>query len=300
MSSQKSNVLLLLAALIWGLAFVAQRVGMEHIGPFTFNGVRFALGALSLLPLMVYFDRKQGKMDQVPHIWKAALKPGLIVGLVLFCAASLQQIGLIYTEAGKAAFVTGLYMVFVPIVGYVLFKQRLAKTAVLGTVMAVVGLYFLSVKTGFEIERGDLFELCGSLFWTAHILIIDAYVKRIDALRLAFYQFIVCSVLCMAAAVIFETITWQGITLTAVPILYGGICSVGVAYTLQIVGQKYAKPSQAAIVLSMETLFAGIGGYFILNERLGSVELLGCVLMFAGMLLSQIRIKDTSLKDSHG
>lgn len=296
MSSQKSHVLLLLAALIWGLAFVAQRVGMEYIGPFTFNGVRFALGALSLIPLMFYFDRKAGNMAQVPQIWKAAFKPGLIVGIVLFCAASLQQIGLIYTEAGKAAFVTGLYMVFVPIFSFILFKQRLAKTAILGTIMAAVGLYFLSVKSGFTIARGDLLELCGSLFWTAHILLIDAFVKRIDSLRLAFYQFVVCSALCMVAALIFETITWQGITMTAIPILYGGICSVGVAYTLQIVGQKYANPSQAAIILSMEALFAAIGGYFILNERLGGVELLGCVLMFAGMLLSQIKRRDTKLK----
>lgn len=296
MTSQKSSILLLTAAAIWGLAFVAQRIGMEFIGPFTYNGIRFALGAVSLLPLIAYYDKNNKKQSSLNQDWKTTIKPGLIVGIVLFIAASLQQIGLIYTEAGKAAFVTGLYMVFVPIAGFLCFKQRISKVSVLGSITAAVGLYFLSVKSGFTIGYGDLLELIGALFWTAHILFIDSFVKKVDLLRLAFSQFVVCSVLSIVVALLFETISMSGIAQSLIPILYGGIASVGVAYTLQLIGQKYLPPAHSAIILSMETLFAAIGGYFILQERLTGLELFGCVLMFSGMLLSQVsRATDVKL-----
>ncbi|HMM22322.1 MAG TPA: DMT family transporter [Selenomonadales bacterium] len=286
-----SNLLLLLAAAIWGLAFVAQRVGMDHVGPFTFNGVRFALGSLSLVPLMIYFTRQDtatsGAKDG-PRAAKASYA-GLLVGAILFIAASLQQIGLVYTTAGKAAFITCLYIVLVPITGIFL-RHRITLPTWLGSILAVVGLYFLCVKESLTISYGDLLELIGAFFWTAHILVIDHYSRKVDTLKLACFQFLTCSVLSLLTAVAIETITTDGIVQAAVPLLYGGVCSVGIAYTLQIVGQKHAAPAHAAIILSMETVFAALGGYLLLDERLGPLELLGCALMLAGMLLSQLQV----------
>ena len=293
----KANFFLLLAALIWGLAFVAQRIGMDHVGPYTFNGVRFALGVVSLLPLMLY--QKSFASEQTPDHCPptTTLGIGITAGLILFIAASLQQIGLIYTTAGKAAFITCLYIILVPIAG-IFFRQRLTPAAWLGSLLAVSGLYLLSVREGFSIEYGDFLELIGALFWTAHILLIDRYSCRIDTLKLAAIQFTTCSLLCLATAAATETITVDGIMQAGIPILYGGLFSVGVAYTLQIFGQKYASPSHAAIILSMESVFAAIGGFLILNERLGASELIGCLLMFAGMLLSQLQGTKASQKAS--
>jgi len=283
-----SNLLLLLAAAIWGFAFVAQRVGMDHVGPF--NGIRFALGGLSLIPLIIYFSthsKEEEKSADSPPTAKAS-RVGLLAGAILFIAASLQQIGLVYTTAGKAAFITCLYIVLVPITGIFL-KQRITLNTWLGSVLAVIGLYFLCVKESLTISYGDLLELIGAFFWTAHILLIDHYSRKVDTLKLACVQFLTCSVLSLITALAIETITLDGILQAGIPILYGGICSVGIAYTLQIVGQKNAPPSHAAIILSMETVFAAIGGYLLLNELLGPLELLGCALMLAGMLVSQLR-----------
>lgn len=285
MSTLKSNVLLLLAAAIWGFAFVAQRVGMEHMGPFTFNGIRFILGSMSLLPLIFYFRKKPQKAGTV---MTGALLPGIAAGLILFTAASLQQVGLIYTTAGKAAFVTCLYIVLVPIFGIFL-KQHVNGITWFSSVLAVVGLYLLCVKESFSISYGDLLQLIGALFWTMHILLIDHYADRVDVLRLSFFQFVTCGVLSIATALWQETITMAGLAGGMIPILYGSFCSVGIAYTLQVVGQKYSPPAQAAIILSMETVFATIGGFWLLGERLGLQELLGCALMLSGMLLTQLQ-----------
>lgn len=279
----KANILLLITAAIWGFAFVAQRVGMESVGPYTFNGVRFALGGLSLLPVIWFFaGRPQHSEQAKTNNWPV----GLLAGIILFIAASLQQIGLIYTTAGKAAFITCLYIILVPVSGIFL-NQRVKIHTWLGSFLAATGLYLLCVKEGFTVMYGDFLELLGALFWTAHILLIDRYSRRVDVLKLAFFQFMTCSVLSLAAALVLEEIVFDGIMRAAVPILYGGLGSVGVAYTLQIVGQKYAPPSHAAIILSLETVFAAVGGYLILDERLGLAELAGCALMMAGMLASQ-------------
>ncbi len=287
----KANILLLLAAAIWGFAFVAQRVGMDYIGPFTYNGVRFALGAFSLLPLIYFFPANSspangGRKEAGPAA--ITLKVGLGAGLILFAGASLQQIGLIYTSAGKAAFITGLYIVLVPVMGIFL-RQYINTCTWLGCVFAVAGLYFLCVKQGFVISYGDLFELAGAFFWTLHILYIDYFSRKVDTLQLALFQFITCSLLSLVVAWLWETISLTSLQQAGLAILYGGICSVGVAYTLQIIGQKYAEPSHAAIILSMETVFAAVGGYIILDERLGWAELLGCGLMMTGMLLAQLK-----------
>jgi len=280
-------MLLMLTAAIWGFAFVAQRVGMQYVGAFTFNGVRFALGSISLIPLIIYFRRKKAAEQTEETASTGALIPGLIMGSILFIAASLQQIGLVYTTAGKAAFITGLYIVIVPMLGIFL-KQRIGMNTWLGVVLAVVGLYFLSVNEDFSIAKGDLLEIIGAFFWASHILVIDYFTKKVDALELSFVQFAACSVLSMVTALIFEDIVISGLGQALVPILYGGLFSVGIAYTLQVVAQKHAKPSHAAIILSMETVFAAVGGAILLHENLGGRGYFGCALMFAGMLLTQV------------
>jgi len=284
----RSNLLLLMTAAIWGFAFVAQRVGVKYVGSFTFNGVRFALGTLSLVPLILLFGKKPGDASSSGNTVRSAIPAGIIAGCVLFLGASLQQIGLEDTSAGKAAFITGLYIVIVPVLGIFL-KHRVQTGTWIGVAAAITGLYFLCITEGFSIAKGDKLELIGSLFWAVHILLIDYFVKRTDALKLSCIQFATCSVLSMAVALAFERITVNGLWQATIPILYGGICSVGIAYTLQVFGQKHAKPAHAAIILSLETAFASLGGWIILNENLGARGYLGCILMFAGMLISQLQ-----------
>jgi drug/metabolite transporter (DMT)-like permease len=271
--------------MIWGFAFVAQRVGMDYLGPYSFNGIRFALGALSLVPLLIFFKSRPSACQ--PSAAYKSWQVGIIAGLILFIAASLQQVGMLYTTAGKAAFVTCLYIILVPIAGIFL-GQRTNRSTWYGSLLVMIGLYLLCVKEGFSVSYGDILEVCGASFWTLHILWIDHF-SEIDSLELAFYQFVTCSLLSLLAAFCMETITVAGIMGAAVPILYGGFCSVGIAYTLQIVGQKQAEPAHAAIILSMETVFAALGGYLLLGEHLTFVELLGCALMMSGMLLSQLK-----------
>lgn len=288
MSVLKSNLLLLFAAAIWGFAFVAQRVGMEYVGPFAFNGVRFALGSLSLVPLILFYNKNPQDNGSKEGSLKHVMGAGFLAGTVLFMGASLQQIGLVYTTAGKAAFITCLYIVLVPLVG-VFLKQYVSMSTWLGSIIAVAGLYLLCVKDSFSISYGELLELIGALFWAVHILVIDHFSRKVDVLKLSFFQFVTCSIMSLITAFFIETISINALSLALIPILYGGICSVGIAYTLQVVGQKNAQPSHAAIILSMETVFATIGGWMILNETLGKQELLGCIIMLVGMLLSQLQ-----------
>lgn len=284
----KSNLMLLLAAAIWGFAFVAQRVGLEFVGAFTFNGVRFALGSLSLLPFILY-QRKAQKSSNTNETFIQAGKAGLITGVILFIGASLQQIGLADTTAGKAAFVTGLYIVIVPMMG-ILLKHYIKWNSWLGAVLALLGLYFLCMTEQFTIAKGDLYELFGAFFWAVHILLIDHFSSKVDVLKLSFYQLAVCSFLSLTTASFTETITIAGIVEGVIPIMYGGIFAVAIAFTLQAAGQKHAHPSHAAIILSMETVFAAIGGFLLLNEVLSIRGIVGCVLMLGGMLLTQLPV----------
>jgi drug/metabolite transporter (DMT)-like permease len=291
----RSNLMLLLTAIIWGLAFVAQRIGAAYVGPFTFNGIRFALGSLSLVPLILFLNGKSSSRESQGNLpdrgsLRVVVPAGLAAGLVLFAGASLQQVGLDYagTTAGKAAFITGLYIVLVPILG-ILWKQYISPSAWLGAMVALVGLYFLSVRQGLAFSTGDLLELAGSFCWAGHILLIDHLTnQKVNVLKLACTQCAVCSVLSLATALVLETITPAGLREAAIPILYGGILSVGVAYTLQIFGQKHAQPAQASIIMSLETVVAALGGAIILHESLGARGIAGCSLMLAGMLLSQL------------
>jgi len=279
-----ANLLLLLTSAIWGFGFVAQRVGAQYIGAFTFNGIRFALGALSLVPLIIYFNKN--KKGEKMAFAKMAI-PGIIIGTVLFIASTLQQIGLGYTTAGKAGFITGLYMVIVPLFGLFL-KHKIGKNAWLGVFAAVIGLYLLSVNEDFSIAFGDLLVLIGAIFWALHILTIDKFAKEIDPLILSALQFATCSILSLGSAFMFETVTAPAIVSSMIPLLYGGLLSVGIAYTLQVVAQKDAKPSHAAIILSMESVFGAVGGALLLSESMNMRSLIGCALILTGILISQI------------
>lgn len=284
----KADLLLLLTSIIWGFAFVAQRVGMNHVGPFLFNGVRFALGSLSLLPIL-WINHTRGNFSHDPPL-KTVLFGGVLAGAVLFLGASLQQIGLVYTTAGKAGFITGLYVVLVPILGLIFIKQKTALGTWIGAIIAVIGLYLLSVTEHFSMARGDLLVLIGAFFWACHLHIISWFSRKIAPLKLAFLQFVTCSIFSLVTAAFFERNTLQGLVSATIPILYGGVCSVGVAYTLQVVAQRTAHPAHAAIILSLEAVFAAIGGWMLLSETLAFRGLAGCSLMLAGMLLSQFHL----------
>lgn len=288
-STLRADLLLLTAAVIWGTAFVAQRVGMDHVGPFTYNGFRFALGALSLLPLLIIArGQPAASGNSLPAAGRGVFFFGsLLTGLVLFAGASLQQVGLVYTTAGKAGFITGLYVIIVPLLGLI-WRQKPSAGTWIGAILAAVGLYFLSVTQRFTIEFGDLLNLIGAFFWAAHVLIIAWLSPRIQPIRLAFWQFMACSLLSLLAALIFEEIVWSAIRSAAIPIFYGGLVSVGVAYTLQVVAQRDAHPAHAAVLLSMECPFAALGGWLILSEILGLRGIVGSGLMLAGMLVSQL------------
>jgi drug/metabolite transporter (DMT)-like permease len=282
--SGQADLLLLLVALIWGFGFVAQRVGMEHLGPYAFNGIRFLLGGLCLLPLAL----RRTSVSMVQKNRQISLiKAGSLAGAVLFIAATLQQVGLQYTTAGKAGFITGLYVVLVPMIGLFL-HQRTTTGTWIGAVAAAVGLYLLSVTDDFRVAPGDLLELIGAIFWAGHVLVLSYLSPRTVPVRLAMTQFFVCGALSLLTGFLLETITLQAIMDAAVPILYGGVCSVGAGYTLQVVVQRKAHPSHAAILLSLESPFAALGGWLLLGEMLSGRALTGCVLMLAGMLVSQL------------
>jgi len=286
-STLRADVLLLITAAIWGFAFAAQRVGMEHVGPFTYTGVRFALGSLSLVPLVLR-DRGACAPAPDPAGRRLFLLGGGAIGLVLFAAASLQQVGLLYTTAGKAGFITGLYVVIVPFFG-LLRRHRLPSATLVGAGLAAVGLYLLSVTESLRIEPGDLLVLVGAFFWSAHVLLIGWLSPQVRPVHLACYQFGICAALALGVAFCCEPVRWSTIRAAALPILYGGVLSVGIAYTLQVVAQREAHPAHASILMSLEAVFAALGGWIVLRERLSSRALAGCAFMLAGMLVSQSR-----------
>lgn len=285
-SAYKPDALLLITAGIWGLAFVAQRVGMQHVEPFSFNGVRFALGALTLAPVMM-LGIPSARPDTPPEP-ASVIKGSLAAGLALFLGVSLQQVGIVTTTAGKAGFITGLYVVLVPILSLI-WGQHVRPGTWIGALCALSGLYLLSIKAGFSIARGDFLVLLSAFCWAAHVHIIGRFASRIGSLRLAFNQYLLCSVLSLVVAGIYEHPTLDALAHAAAPIIYGGVFSVGIAYTLQVVAQKQAPPAHAAIILSLESVFAAVGGWLILGELLSLRAMIGCALMLAGMIISQLK-----------
>ena len=285
----RSNALLLITAAIWGFAFVAQRVGMEYLGPFTFNAARFTLGSLSLLPLL-FISREQrpasGNIMPRPSL-RLVVFGGFSAGFMLFMGMSLQQAGLVYTTAGKAGFITSLYVVIVPILA-LFWKQSTNPGTWIGAILAAIGLYFLSVTEKFTVEFGDLLEFFCAFFWAGQVLIIGWLSPRIQSVKLAFTQFVVCAVLSLMVAMVFEDIAWNALVQATWPILYGCILSSGVAFTFQVMAQRNTHPAHASIIMSLEAVFAAIGGWLLLNEILSMRGLMGCGLMLCGMLLSQL------------
>ena len=281
-----ANLLLLLTAAIWGFGFVAQVLGMNYLGPFAFIGARFLLGALSLLPVIWYLQRRQS-----PDRPSAGylLFASCVLGTILFVASSFQQVGLLYTTASNAGFITGMYMVFVPIFGLMLGMATGLITWV-GCLVAACGLYLLGVDEQYQMGYGDLLQLAGASIWALHILAIDHFTKHAPGLLLACGQFVVCAVLGMLVSVTLgnETTTLDQLKAAGPTLVYAGIITVGVAYTLQVIAQAKANPVHAGIILSLEAVFGAIGGYLVLDEWLSVRQLIGCGLMLLGMILSQL------------
>lgn len=281
----RADLLLLTTAIIWGMAFVAQRVGMDHVDPFVFNGVRFALGALTLAPLAFF---SSARFHALPGMRAPLWLASLCAGLALTLGASLQQIGLQYTTAGKAGFITCLYVILVPIFAAATGRRTPLGTW-LGALAAVAGMYLLSVTRDMTINTGDLYVLAGAVFWACHVLVIGRFAPRVNPLHLAIGQYAFCCAASLALALIRgESFALEGLMAGAWPIFYGGALSVGVAYTLQLVAQRDANPSHAAIIMSLESVFAALSGWALIGETMNMRAVFGCALMLAGMLLSEL------------
>ena len=278
----RNSLLLLLTAFIWGAAFVAQSVGGEAVGCFTFNGVRSLIGALVLLPVIWLMDSKK-KENQ-----KTLITGGICCGVMLCIASNFQQFGISFTTVGKAGFITAMYILIVPILGLFM-KKKPGLQVWLGVVLAVMGLYLLCMTSGsFSLSKGDFLVLICAGFFSLHILIIDYFSPKVDGVRMSCIQFLVCGILSMVMAFIFETPEVSVILSGWLPILYAGVLSCGVAYTLQIVGQKNMDPTVASLILSLESVFSVLAGWLILNQTLSLRELSGCVLMFLAIILAQL------------
>ena len=286
-----NNLILLLIALIWGAAFVAQSAGMDYIGPFTFNCARSILGGIVLIPVIYVLDKKKKKEvsqgKEVVQNKKTLIIGGVCCGFFPMLGSSLQQIGIQYTTAGKAGFITALYILIVPILGLAVGKKAGIKVWI-GVVLAVIGMYFLCMTSGLSIAKGDFYILLGSVAFSFHILVIDHFSPKADGVKMSCIQFFVCGILCMMPTILFEHPEIYSILQAWKPIAYAGIMSCGVGYTLQIVAQKNTDPTVASLLLSLESVFSVLAGWVILGETLSPRELFGCALVFVAVILAQL------------
>ena len=299
--TMKNSLLLFLTAFIWGVAFVAQSVGGDAVGCFTFNGVRSLIGALVLLPVISFLDKQKKKeLGEEKFLEQKGDKKTLIVGgiccgLMLCIASNFQQFGISFTTVGKAGFITAMYILIVPILGLFM-KKKVGVKVWLGVVLATIGLYMLCMTSEkLSLSKGDLLVLVCAGFFSLHILIIDYFSPKVDGVRLSCIQFLVCGVISMVTAFVFETPNVTAILSGWLPILYAGVLSCGVAYTLQIVGQKNMDPTVASLILSLESVFSVLAGWVILNQKLSIRELSGCGLMFLAIILAQLPEKRKTL-----
>lgn len=295
----RQSMLLLLTAAIWGVAFVAQSVGMDYVGPFTFNTVRSLLGGIVLIPCIVLLKRiNVGSKDTAGAAEHASGDPagqrkvlltgGVPCGVLLCIASNLQQFGIMYTSVGKSGFITAMYIVLVPVLGIFL-KKKAGIKIWCSVAIAVGGLYLLCMTdSGFSIQKGDLLLLLGAVIFSLHILTIDYFSPKVDGVKMSCIQFFTCGILSMVGMFLFEQPQIGAILQAWMPIVYAGVLSCGVAYTLQIVGQKGMNPTVASLILSMESVISVIAGWLILHQKLSGRELLGCVLMFAAIILVQL------------
>lgn len=293
MGKYKGQICLLLAAVIWGSAFIFQKMGMDHIGPFTFGIFRFILGSLALLPVIWVYGRMNARRpaekraELTPWSDRTLLVGSLLCGIANFVAGSLQQIGIVYTTAGKAGFITSLDIVIVPV--FMLFlRQKIARTTWLGIAIALVGVWLLCVTESFTIAKGDAYVMGCAIAYSFQILLIDHYAERVDVLKLSFLQFFLAGVLSIPAALFTESIVLADIIACAGPILYVAFLEVSIAFTLQVAGQRYTSPAIAAIIMSLESVFAAVCGALFLQETMTGRELAGCIIMFAAFIISQI------------
>ena len=275
--------MLLAASFFWGTTFVAQVLGMEGLGPYTYAAFRFALGTLFMGALWFAYRGKRAD-ERRAGTFRSGFLPGIPVGVAMFIGVTLQQVALLYTTAGKTAFITTLYIVLVPLAGQ---RVRVAQWG--GALLAFIGVYFLSAYGELTINTGDLLVFICSFFWMAQILLIDRYASTVDAIELCLMEMIVCTVGNAALAAVYETFLWSDVVRAAIPILYAGILSCGVAYTCQILGQAYVEPMQASILLSTEAVFAAVSGWIVLGETMSGVQIMGCALLLGGALMAQIR-----------
>ena len=286
----KNAVMLLLTSLIWGTAFVAQSVGMDFLEPFTFNGVRSFIGGVTLLPCIWLLEKMNGK-PEVDGTRKDLIQGGIACGLLLFAASSLQQMGIQYTTAGKAGFITAFYIVFVPVLG--IFLKKAAGWKVWKSVfLALIGLYFLCIKEGFSIGKGDIMIFACALDFAVHILVIDYYSPKVDGVKMSCIQFFVCGIASLPFMFLTETPQIGNILDAWMPILYAGVLSNGVAYTLQIVAQKGINPTVASLIMSLESVISVLAGWAILHQTLTKRELAGCVFMFAAIIIVQLKPRE--------
>ena len=287
----KNSLLLVLVALIWGVAFVAQSEGAKDVGPYTFNAVRMIVGGLVLLPcikIMDAFKVKEPaatKQTDKKTLWIG----GVCCGVMLFLASTLQQVGILYTTAGKAGFITALYIVLVPIIGLFL-GQKTGMALWVSVALAVVGMYFLCMTESMSLGRGEALCILCAIFFAMHIAVIDHFSPHVDGVRMSCIQFFVCGALSAVLMFLFEKPDIQKIVAAWLPILYTGVLSSGVAYTLQIVAQKNVNPTVASLLMSLESVFSALAGWVILGQELSSRELFGCVLLFAAIILAQLPI----------
>lgn len=299
--SLRGSLLLLLGAAIWGAAFVAQRVGMDHLGPFSFNGIRMLMAGFLLLPVIFMNDRLHAPFSDAPSPsqpasganrspWRQVCLPGLLCGILLFVSSTLQQIGLVYTTAGKAGFITALYVVLVPLATWLFFRKNPGKWIWLSVLLAVVGLFLICVPASLNLalNRGDLLVLGCAFFFTGHILAVDHFSPLVDNLRLSCMQFFVCGFLSVLPALLLETITLPAIQGALIPLLYAGVLSGAVAYTLQIIAQKDTNPTVASLMMCLESVFAVLTGALVLGERMSPREAIGCGVMFVAVVLAQL------------
>ena len=287
--------MLLLTAFIWGTAFVAQSVGMDYLEPFTFNGVRCLIGAIALLPCIWFFNRGKEKENKVndENAKRDLIKGGIACGILLFAASSLQQIGLVYTAAGKAGFITAFYIVLVLVFGIFLHKNIGWKVWA-AVAIALAGLYFLCITEAFTIGVGDIYVLLCALIFSVHILVVDHYAPKVDGVKLSCIQFLVAGIVSIPFMLILESPKMGNMMASWFPLIYAGVFSCGIAYTLQILGQKNVNPAIASLILSLESCFSVLSGWVILGERLSARETIGCIMMFAAIILAQIPDKKSS------
>ena len=280
-----AKIMLILTAMIWGFAFVAQSTALNHISSFTFNGIRFFIGAISLIPVILIFERANIKEN-----FKTTVKYGIITGLVLCIASDLQQFSMVYMEIdSKAGFITGIYTVIVPIYG-IFMKKKTSFNVWIGAFLALAGLYLVSVVGMEKLEIGDLICFMGSFFWALHIVVIDKFVDKVSPIMYSAVQFLTCAIVNIILMLVFETdaFSMTNILAAGTSILYAGVMSSGVAYTFQVLSQKNCGPTESAIIFSLESVFACVGCMVILGERMPPISIFGCCFIFAGIILSQL------------